>query len=83
MERRDEKMKVRFEIMIKKTVTNLLLLYIVFAIIFGIVLYSIASCLMIVGLDSRNAIALGLCISMMLMMTGLKLTGIKMGVVEK
>ena len=76
-------MKVKSETMIKKTITNVLLLYIVFAIIFGIVLYSIASCLMIVGLNSRNSIALGLCISMMVMMVGLKLTGIKMGVEEK
>ena len=76
-------MKVKSEITIKKTVTNVLLLSIVFAIIFGIVLYSVASCLMIVGLNMRNAIALGLCISMMITMAGLKLTGIKMGVVEK
>ena len=76
-------MKVKSEIMIKKTVTNILLLYIVFAVIFGIVLYSIASCLPIVGLESRSAIALGACISMMVMMIALKLTGIKMGVAEK
>ena len=76
-------MKVKSEIMIKKTISNVLLLSIAFAIIFGIVLYSTASYLMIVGLDRRYSIALGACISMMIMMAGLKLTGIKMGVVEK
>ena len=76
-------MKVKSEITIKKTFTNVLLLSIAFAIIFGIVLYLIASCLMIVGLDSRYSIVVGGCISMMIMMTAFKLTGIKMGVVEK
>ena len=74
---------MKFKIIIKKTVTNVLLLSIAFAVIFGIVLYSVASCLMVVGLNSRNAMALGVCISMMITMAGVKLSGIKMGVVEK
>lgn len=63
------------KIVIKKTVTNILLLYIIFAIFFGIVLYPISKCLMLVGLDSLYSIVLGGCISMMVMMTALKLTG--------
>ena len=71
------------KIVINKTITNLLLLCIVFAIFLGILLYSISKCLMLVGLDSRYSIVVGGCISMMIMMVALKLTGIKMGVVEK
>lgn len=62
--------------MIKKTITNVLLLCIAFAIVLGIVLYSIASFLMIVGLDSRSSIALGFVISMIAVMTVFKLTGV-------
>ena len=76
-------MKLKFERTIKKTVTNLLLLCIVFAVIFGILLYSISKCLMLVGLDSLYSIIVGGGISMMIMIVALKLTGIKMGVVEK
>ena len=66
------------KIVINKTITNLLLLCIVFAIFLGILLYSISKCLMLVGLDSRYSIVVGGCISMMIMMTAFKLTGIKM-----
>ena len=69
--------------MIKRTVTNVLLLSIVFAVIFGIVLYSISSYLMIVGFDTRNSIALGTFMSMTVTMTALRLTVIKMGGIEK
>ena len=76
-------MKLKSERTIKRTITNLLLLCIVFAICLGILLYSISKCLMLVGLDSLYSIIVGGCISMMIMIVALKLTGIKMGVVEK
>jgi len=65
------------KIVIKKTFTNLLLLYIALAPIFGIMLYSIDQCLKLTGLDS---IFLAFCITMTTMMTALKLTGLKMEV---
>lgn len=50
------------KIVIKKTITNILLVAIVFGIIFGIMLYPLGEYLMLVGLNLRDSTLVGLCI---------------------
>ena len=62
------------KIVIKKTITNILLFAIVFGIIFGIMLYPIGEYLMLAGLNLRDSILVGLCIAFPFVMILFRLT---------
>ena len=62
------------KIVIKKTITNILLVAIVFGIFFGIMLYPIGKYLMLAGLSLRDSTLVGSCIAYPFVMILLRLT---------